>query len=131
MNLGFNKLTDLFIDGDLDKESYNKRKELLLHEMRKTEENIEEIESETGTTIGKKIEILELVKSLYVAYSEANSVEKREMVEIYTSNCLIKQKNVMVELFLPFKQLSDLFEIDYGWPNRIRISFYYSMWTFV
>jgi DNA invertase Pin-like site-specific DNA recombinase len=89
-------LTDALIDRLIDKEVYAGRKEQLLIESRKVEEQLLKMNDLSGE-VDKLIKFLELVKNLAGLYRIANPSEKRLIVELATSNRLVDAKNVELQ----------------------------------
>jgi site-specific DNA recombinase len=89
-------LTDALIDRLIDKEVYSKRKERLMIESRKMEEQLQKIGDFAAET-DKLIKFLELVKNLAGLYQIAAPSEKRLIVELATSNRFVDGKNVNLQ----------------------------------
>lgn len=101
------RLTDSFLEGVIDKKTYLRKKESFLHETKKLDEKEKNISSDSKSDIKRMISYLELVISLYTSFLRGNDYFKRKMVNLYTSNRFVDQKNVMVKLISPFKELSE------------------------
>ncbi len=95
-------LTDALIDRLIDKEAFAERKEHLLIESQKIDEQLEKT-SEFEAGAGQLIKFLELVKNLAGLYQIATPSEKRLFVELATSNRIVDGKNVELQ---PSKWLS-------------------------
>lgn len=113
-------LTDKYIDGDLEKEDFLRRKKSCLVELKNIEQKIFDWENDKAITFQSMIQKLELLKSLYSGYIQANESQKRKMVKLYTSNRLIDVKNVLLELKTPFRELAEVFNFSLSIPGRIR-----------
>ena len=100
-------LTDKYIDGDIEKNIFLRKKESLIHEIKLYEEKIGNIERNKESKAQTEIKNLELLTSLYLSYFQGNNEKKRRMVKLYTSNRYVDQKNVMIKLISPFQELSD------------------------
>lgn len=90
-------LDDKLIDNVIDEELYKSKRERYLLE--KTA--IEEAEKKSKERAPKPRYIrrfLELIKSLYRSYIIANDDEKREIVDLATSNRQVSLKNIAIEL---------------------------------
>jgi len=109
-------LTDALIDGDIDKDSFNRRKESILFEMKDIEENLREIESNKGIKSDEAVKKLELLKSLYLSYVHGSEVEKRELLKTTTSNLSVYRKKVVITLHSPFQELSKRLNCAYSSP---------------
>ena len=89
-------LTDALIDRLIDKEAFADRKEHLLIESRKIDEQLEKM-SEFDAGAGQLIKFLELAKNLAGLYQIATPSEKRLIVELATSNRIVDGKNVELQ----------------------------------
>ena len=89
------RLTDALIDQIIDNETFATRKETVLFEIARLRErqNKEAIPPDENDLQ----RFLELVKSLASNYAMANPVEKRELVQLTTSNRVVTGKNVCLE----------------------------------
>lgn len=90
------RLTDVMLDGVIDQETYAKRKEALLLERIRVEAILENARNKRSDAWHVE-KFLELIKSLVELYRIANPPEKRELVEITTSNRMVAEKNISVE----------------------------------
>ena len=101
-----NRLTDAFIDGHLDKESFDTKKTALLLERREIEDHLGKMQSrniDVPSAIGKN---LELIKTAYSLHKVAFSEEQREIVESVTSNRFIGGKSVEIPFKFPFSEVA-------------------------
>ncbi|AXI40709.1 recombinase family protein [Sulfitobacter sp. SK011] len=89
-------LTDALIDRLIDKEAFAERKQHLLIECQKIDDQLEKMNDLTAEA-DKLAKFLELVKSLAELYQIANPSEKRLIVELATSNRLVDGKNVALQ----------------------------------
>ena len=112
------KLTDKYVDGDIDREVFLRRKNTCLKELKDVEDKIFRWKEKQKLTLQKMLKKLELAKSLYSGFVQGNDPEKREMVKTYTSNRLIDVKNVLLELKSPFRELAQVFNVAVGTPHR-------------
>ena len=112
------RLTDAYVDNVIEKETYLRRKESLLHETKAIEKEIDEIGSREDFIGEKATERLELLKSLYLSYIKGSTDQKREIIEKLCSNRQTSGKNVYIELKSPFKELSKFLEWNHGTPPR-------------
>gem|GEM_PF-6125690 len=97
------KLTDALLDELIDKETFKQRQEtLLLDQIRLRRELAEQPEKALSADIVRQF--LERLKNLAEHYVSAPPAEKREIVEITTSNRKVINKTVYLE---PSKWLTD------------------------
>lgn len=114
------RLTDAYVDRIIEKDIYLERKASVLSDMKKTEEEITDIENQENSAGRKFTEKLELLKSLYLSYIQGSTDQKREMIKKLSSNRVVSGKNVSIELKSPFKELSKFLKVQYGTASRTR-----------
>ena len=90
------RLTDALIDQQIDEQSYTRRKQTLLMERAAVTEKIAGAAKQTFDPDHLR-SFLELVKNLAALYVIATKDEKRQIVQLATSNRIAKGKNVCVE----------------------------------
>ena len=96
------RLTDAFLDGDVDREMYHTRKEAFLREKLELEEKKEEAEFNQCSIIEEVQNFLELAEKASLSYLMGYPAEKRRILKYVTSNRFVDRKNVNVELSKPF-----------------------------
>lgn len=96
LNQRLEKLTDALIERLIDSEVFNKRKVGLLLEKVSLEEKMEKDPIRMATPKHMR-KFLELVKSLYSIYKIATPPEKRQIIQMATSNRKVFGKNIVVE----------------------------------
>lgn len=111
-----NALTDALIEGLIDRETFNQRKEALLTEQGRLRDQI-------GTTERSGIpcrltEILELAEAASVLYGEAKAPERRDLAETLISNLTLISGNVDVVLAPPFSIIAKRFQLPTGGACR-------------
>lgn len=111
------RLVDAFLEGTLDKETFEPRKKRLLMEQRELEEKLGR-DVDTGQIASRLREILELASTALLSHEMGNDEEKRELLEILTSNRRVDKENVAVELSFPFCQLMKQGETKLGGRSR-------------
>jgi site-specific DNA recombinase len=95
------RLVDAFLEGTLDKETFEPRKKRLLMEERELEEKLgRDVDTEQIAT--RLREILELASTALLSHEMGNDEEKREFLEMLTSNRSVDRENCVVELSFPF-----------------------------
>ena len=112
------KLADAYVDGVFDKETYLQKKNNLLFEEKEIKEKLERIEQEDQGIIKQVREILELANKAYLSYKMGVKEEKREMFQIVTSNCSVKEKTVLFKLNYPFELIAYRQKNQNGGPSR-------------
>jgi site-specific DNA recombinase len=116
-----NRLTDAFLDGAIDKLLFEQRKTGLLGEQRTLEEQLAHLTRENGEGMDRLQKFLELAGSALLSYELAFPEEKREMVQILTSNRCVNGKNVELEPSLPFREIANRLKDDGCDPHRDRL----------
>lgn len=101
-----NRLTDAFLDGDIDKGTFNLRKASLLGEKAQIEHRILELEAGVVSIAEQIRKFFELVNTAQQQYIHGFNAEKRYMLELLSSNRVVNGKNIVVELKKPFDLLA-------------------------
>jgi DNA invertase Pin-like site-specific DNA recombinase len=115
------RLTDALIDGLIEKDTFDRRKESLLHAKRRAEEEIATLELRKGQNVNPLAEILELSSGAQQQYISGDKPEKRELLKILSSNLSLDRKNVVVELSNPYCRLANRPTFLSGAPCRDRV----------
>jgi DNA invertase Pin-like site-specific DNA recombinase/uncharacterized protein YueI len=113
-----NRLTDAFIDGTIEKDLFERRKTGLLLEQKQAEESLRELQANGHLIPDRLSEFLELAGSAYFQYKLALPEEKRDLLQIVTSNRWVQQKNVEVTLAPAFREVANRLENSIGSPYR-------------
>jgi len=109
-----NRLTDAYLDQALDKTMFEERKKSLLFEQKTFEENLTSLDRAKGQGPDRIEKFLELVGSVYLSHQLAFPEEKREMVNIFTSNRQVEGKNVVLTASIPFQEIANRVKSDGG-----------------
>jgi len=111
------RLVDAYLEGALDRETFEKRKGALLFEKRDMEEKLEGDRSPIQQR--ERVEqILELAFTALLRHETASDDAKREQLEMLSSNRTVEGKNVVVELLFPFSLLAHVGDFQSGAPDR-------------
>jgi len=111
------RLVDAFLEGSIGKETFEPRKKRLLMEERELEEKLSGgVDREQIAT--RLREILELASTASLSHEMGNCDERRELLEILTSNRCVSRENVVVELSFPFYLLMQDGETKLGARSR-------------
>ncbi|HET9409271.1 MAG TPA: recombinase family protein [Candidatus Sulfotelmatobacter sp.] len=92
------RLTDAYLEGVLDRDTYTERKETLLREEKDLNEKIANLNDADSRGVARVEEFLELVKTATNNYKLANPEQKRRLVDKLTSNLGAVTKNLDVTL---------------------------------
>jgi DNA invertase Pin-like site-specific DNA recombinase len=112
------KVVDAYIDGMLDEEIYLAKKNMLVLEENAAKRLLENLDAGAEAVLRKVEEMVELVNSAYLSYKIASSDERREIVEIVTSNLVVEDKKLIVKLDKPFEMISEHRKLSNGSPYR-------------
>jgi site-specific DNA recombinase len=114
----FDRLTDAFLDGALDRETFENRKRALILERTELRERSEYLASNDQSLPSKLANFLELAKTASLSYQSGNLYEKRDLVKSVTSNLEVDRNNVVIKLRKPFEALANRQKNSDGGPYR-------------
>jgi DNA invertase Pin-like site-specific DNA recombinase len=100
-----NRLTDAFLDSDLDKIMFEERKKALLLDRTAIEENLTNLSRHGRSTPDRLEKFLELAGNPSLSHEMGLSEDKREMFKIVTSNRQVKGKNLDLEPSIAFREI--------------------------
>lgn len=120
------RLTDCYVEGGLDKETFEQRKMKLFLESRQAEEMKENLEKGNEVILKRVGRFLELSKTLVKSFEIGNLEEKRQLLEMVTSNFEVEGKKLTVSMSFPFSRLKKrldflLSPLERGQPRRKNI----------
>ena len=113
------RLTDALVDGMIDKDTFNERKQGLLLEA----ETLQQEQASAANYTAKAAHlrsIIELTKSLQKSHEMADRGQKQRIVEITTSNRVVIGKNVYLEPQNWLLEVRNLASTPSGDPSRIE-----------
>jgi site-specific DNA recombinase len=99
------RLADAYMDRVFDEETYSLKKNALINERIEVAEKAAVLDRDTEPAISRLNQFLELSKSAYLSFKSADDEEKREFVEIITSNITAEGKTLIFQLNSPFDQV--------------------------
>jgi hypothetical protein len=103
------------------KDIFENRKTDLLNEKKDIEEKLNTLKDEKRSAPELLAEFFELTKRLYLDYEMGYPEEKREWLNIVTSNREVDGKYVDIKLSLPFRDAANYSKNSYGAPQRDRL----------
>lgn len=118
INSRLERLTDAFLDGALDRQLLDERKQSLLLERQQVEQVLSTLGQQNASATGRLAKFLELAKTAQRLYEMGNCEEKRELLEIVTSNRTVNGKNVVIEPSIPFSEALKRQSVLQGAPQR-------------
>jgi site-specific DNA recombinase len=113
-----NRLADALIDGLMDKDLFDGRKNALLLEEREIKDRIRDLEQNGPRALGRLEKFLELVKTASLLYKTANAEERRDLIRELTSNLQARGKNIVIEPKLFVRLVTDRSNSSDGRPTR-------------
>lgn len=114
------RLTDCYVEGGLDKTTYERRKETLLLELKEKEGGITTFSEKREKVFTSTRKKLELAKSLVLSYENGNLEKRRNLVETVTSNLLVEGKKLIITMRSPFLELSERWNLISGSPVNAK-----------
>lgn len=112
------KLADAYVDGVFDKETYTTKKNQLLLEEQELKEKLANLKVNSEEAGKKMNAFLELLNDAYLSYKSGALKEKQELVKTVFSNCEIKDKNVLLKPYFPYKLIAERQPFTTGSPYR-------------
>jgi hypothetical protein len=113
-----NRLTDLLLDGTVEKPAFDEKQKELVWEEAKLKQRLAVLEAGNGDPFNEIERIVELAKDAALLYEQANVTRKRELLRILMSNLYASATNVDVELAIPFRIIGNRGKTSYGGPYR-------------
>ena len=112
------RLTDIYVDGGIERKLFEDRKLALCMEQRLLKEQLDRASSDE-TIIARRVdEYLELLTTLRLTYQSAVDSEKAQFIRTITSNLRLHRKDLVVELRSPFLELATTDSVRTGVPLR-------------
>lgn len=100
-------LTDLLIDGALDRAAYEAKRSTLLSEQVRIREAMVKLVDDIDPALAQLEKTVELAKSPSMLYRTAPVAEKRDLLKTLLSNLSVSAKEVEITLALPFRLIAD------------------------
>jgi DNA invertase Pin-like site-specific DNA recombinase len=113
-----NRLTDLLLDGTVEKPAYDEKQKEMVWEEAKLRQRMAAIEAGSDDPFNEIERTVELAKDAVLLYKKANVTRKRELLRILLSNLTVSAQNVEVELAIPFCFIANREKTSYGGPYR-------------
>jgi DNA invertase Pin-like site-specific DNA recombinase len=108
-----NRLTDAYLDQALDKTMFEERKKNLLIDQKAAEANLANLARNGSATPNRLENFLELAGNAGLSHAVAFPEERRDMVNIFTSNRLVNGKKIDLKPSLPFQEIANRPNYDY------------------
>ncbi len=107
LNERLDRLTDAFVDGTIDKASFERLKAGIIWEQKEVEESVRGMVRAESKIAAQVAKYLELAQAAYLLHKTAIPAEMREMLKILTSNREAYPKNVAMTLSEPFLTIAN------------------------
>lgn len=112
------RLTEAYLDGELERGLIQEKQKTLLFERQSIRD---QLASEQVQSLPVRLsQFLELAESAHVSYEIGTPIEKRDLLEIITSNRVVAGKNVECSLSNPFDQVAKRPQNGNGGPCPVR-----------
>ena len=116
------RLTDAYLDGVIDKSIFEERKSVLLVERREVEDHLARLKEKDQSGPDQLARFLELAGSVNLRYQLGIVEEKRELLQIITSNRQVGGKKLDFMLSLPFQEVANrLRPVDERDPRPLQV----------
>jgi len=112
------RLADGYMDDIFDKETYLSKKNALVVENAEIIEKIKHADQNSAEAAEQLGQFLELAKSAYLSYELADGDERRELLNIVSSNIVADGKTLLFELKKPFDLVFQRSSVQSGGPFR-------------
>lgn len=99
------RLTDAYLDNALDRTELDERKKALLVEQKTVEETLTNLGRRSTSGPDRLQNFLELAGNAWLSHENALPEEQREMLNILTSNRLVRGKQLDLEPSIPFREI--------------------------
>jgi len=106
------RLTDVLLDGMIDRDTFAVRKEALLHKRRELQDRLD---GQDGLTFWEDVaQRFEQASAAYSGYDTATPDEKRAMVRLLGSNITVERKKPAIRLHFPFSAMQEWNQMSRG-----------------
>jgi site-specific DNA recombinase len=111
-------LTDLLMDGTIDKSLFRQKRTSLLLEQAEVDEQLRDVHSASSATSHQLERAVELAKDAPLLYETASVENKRRLLNILLSNLTVCGKKIEVMLSVPFRLIAEREKDEDGRPHR-------------
>lgn len=116
LTVRFDRLTDAYLDNSIDKDTFERRKSSLLNERKSLESDLRDLQVSPAKRSAKARRRLEQLERLYPQYISGDIEERREAIQIATSNRTAYGKNLYIERQKPFDEVAEAVAVYGGDP---------------
>lgn len=100
------RLTDLLIDGSVDKSIFEEKQKVLIWEETELKQSLTALENGKGAALDEIEKIVGLVENPSLLYKQSDTTKRRELLRILVSDVTASGKNVSLELKIPFQMIA-------------------------
>ncbi|PIU40531.1 MAG: hypothetical protein COT00_01190, partial [Candidatus Omnitrophica bacterium CG07_land_8_20_14_0_80_50_8] len=100
-----NKLTDIYIEGAISKEEYQKKKEFLINEKRETQEALRDFAAVGNNWFEQAREPVTSLHRAHYAITEGNLESQKEFLKKIGSNFILKERRLVFSTEASFRPL--------------------------
>lgn len=115
------RLTDAFLDQAIDRETFEERKGQLLAERLDIEQSLSGLNAPRSDFYARVQKFFELSNMATQHYILAKSAEKRQLLQIISSNLTVTRRNLDIALSFPFNLIAKRALVSHGAPHRDTI----------
>jgi DNA invertase Pin-like site-specific DNA recombinase len=112
------RLTDLFLDGSLQKTVFEEKQKAYVWEEAELKQKLTLLENGSETAFREVEKFVELLKSPQMLYKQADHENKRELLRILLSDLTVSGKNVSLALRIPFRLVAEREKTSLCGPYR-------------
>ncbi|WP_051169817.1 recombinase family protein [Mesoflavibacter zeaxanthinifaciens] len=112
------KLIDMYLEDVIDKNRYNKQRAKILLELQENKAKKNQLSSSKDQILEEIDNFLELCKSPINIYNSGIVEEKRELLEIVTSNLTANQRKLSFTMVSPYRELAFRDTLSSSAPER-------------
>lgn len=105
-NARMTRLTDLLLDGQIDAKAHDERRATLLMERHGIEADLADLDGQSSSLAARVKKILGLAKSPESLYESADADQKRELLQIVTSDCQVTGQTLQFSVREPFATIA-------------------------
>jgi DNA invertase Pin-like site-specific DNA recombinase len=113
-NARISRLTDLLLDGKIDSGAHDEKRNGLVMERLRLEQEVAAVEALNGDLEVTIRKIVELAQSAETLYEIADPLQKRQLFEIVMSNCIASGKTLEFSLREPFATFANRDSAEIG-----------------
>lgn len=122
------RLTDVYVDGNLDADSFNQRKKTLLAERLDYERQQQELSTNPDALLNRVDEFVELVRRASLLHEKGNLDEKRQLLLDTMSNRTAGENEVDFTLRNALSEIANRPCGRYGGPPRDKSRTFWRKW---